>query len=266
MWKTPLLPAIEFFKAQYTNFAYAPHFHEDYAIGVVEHGIHAFYYRGEHHAITPGHVVTCQPGEIHTGQPGNDETWCFRMLYLNPDLVATVAAELGYRSSALPFLSYTAIAQQPLVEMVRMLHQQSEASDSTLSQEILAREMLERVLCHYSEIRPQLAPIHNEKAPVTRVKQHIQEHYAQDLQLEDLAAVAHFSKSYFIRAFRHHEGISPYAYLIQVRLNRARQLLQQGYPAGKVAQETGFFDQSHLTRYFKRFMGMTPGRYQQAIG
>src|SRR5438046_3019072 len=99
-WKLPQLPEVEFFKAQFTDFTYAPHFHEDYAIGVVESGIHAFYYRGENHAIAPNYVVTCQPGEMHNGHPGSDAAWRYRMMYLRPALLCQIAGELGYRSSA----------------------------------------------------------------------------------------------------------------------------------------------------------------------
>jgi AraC-like DNA-binding protein len=52
-----------------------------------------------------------------------------------------------------------------------------------------------------------------------------------------------------------------YEYLTQVRVARAKRLLSQGYAIAQVAQKTGFADQSHLTRQFKRFVGVTPGKY-----
>jgi AraC-like DNA-binding protein len=265
-WRLPQLPEIEFFKAHYSDFTYAPHFHEDYAIGVVETGIHAFYYRHENYAVTPDHVVTCQPGEVHTGHPGSDLPWRYRMLYLRPSLVSQVAAEFRYRFSSLPFLSHTAISHPDIVRAIRVLHEHSEQREPILSQEIQVREILAQVLANFSNIRLNPGLIVDEKVPIGRAKTYMQDHYADDLQLEDLAQVASLSKSYFIRAFRHHEGISPYAYLVQVRLNRAKTLLEQGLPTTTVAQETGFFDQSHFNRYFKRFLGITPGRYQQSIG
>lgn len=265
IWKNPLLPDVEFFEAHYTDFSYTPHFHEEYAIGVVERGIHAFYYRGEHYAIAPGYVVTCQPGEVHTGHPGNEDIWRFRMLYLNPALAQQIAAELGYRPAAPPFLSYTVIGHPQVVRAVRAVHLNAEHHEPTLLQEVVLREMLALVLGNYSEIRLTPQSIRDESTPIVQAKACMQERYAEDLQLSDLADIAHLSKSYFIRAFRHYEGIPPYAYLVQVRLNRAKVLLRQGLPPIEVARATGFFDQSHFTRYFKRFMGVPPGHYQQAI-
>jgi AraC-like DNA-binding protein len=266
IWQNPQLPDVEFFSAHYTDFAYAPHFHEDYALGVVEHGVHAFRYRGENHAIPAGHVVTCQPGEVHNGHPGSADVWRYRMMYFRPELVQQVAAELGYQSSALPFLSYTAIGHAQAVEAVRAVHRSAEVSEPTLSQEVLLREMLALVLGSFSEIRVSPEAIRDENAPIAAARAYIHAHYAEDIQLDQLAAVAHLSKSYFIRAFRHHMGMSPYAYLVQVRLNRAKALLRAGATPVDVALATGFYDQSHFTRYFKRFMGVSPGQYQQATG
>jgi hypothetical protein len=123
-WTRPQLSGMEFFKAEFLNFSYAPHFHEAYAIGVVETGVHAFHYRHECFAVTPNHVVTCQPGEVHDGHPGSDTPWRYRMLYLQPSLVYQIAAELGYQSTSLPFLSHTSISHPAIVQAVRNLHQQ----------------------------------------------------------------------------------------------------------------------------------------------
>jgi AraC-like DNA-binding protein len=264
-WKLPKLPHVEFFKAQFTNFSYAPHFHEAYAIGVVETGIHAFHYRHENFAITPDHVITYQPGEIHDGHPGSDSLWRYRMLYLQPSLVYQIASELGYQPACLPFLSHTSISHPLIVQAVRMLHQQSEQREPTLSLEVQLRETLALVLANFSEMPLNPRAITDEKTPIECVKHYMQAHYADDVQLDDLIQIAHLSKSYFIRAFRHHQGISPYAYLVQVRLNRAKTLLERGLSSTEVAQETGFFDQSHLNKYFKRFLGITPGSYQIAV-
>ena len=266
IWKVPQLPEIEFFKAQYSDFAYPPHFHEEYAIGIVEHGVHAFYYRGEHHAVAPGNIVTCHPGEIHTGQPGDETIWGYRVLYLHPTLVQQIAAELHYHATPLPFLNPTALTHPRMVQTLRTLHQQSEQQSLTLAQEVQVREILALMLVNFSEIKLKLDPIHDEETPITRAKEYMQEHYADDLHLDTLAKVAQLSKSYFIRAFRHHAGLAPHAYLIQIRLNRAKTLLAKGLSPIQAALDTGFYDQSHFTRSFKQFLGITPGHYQKAVG
>jgi AraC-like DNA-binding protein len=56
-------------------------------------------------------------------------------------------------------------------------------------------------------------------------------------------------------------GMTPHSYLTQVRVRHAKSLLSAGLPITQVATEAGFYDQAHLTRHFKRIVGLTPGRY-----
>ena len=67
------------------------------------------------------------------------------------------------------------------------------------------------------------------------------------------------------RVFHDEVGLPPHAYLTQVRVNRARRLLSQGWPITEVAFEVGFVDQSHLNKRFKRITGMTPGQYRKNV-
>jgi AraC-like DNA-binding protein len=60
-------------------------------------------------------------------------------------------------------------------------------------------------------------------------------------------------------------GLTPHAYLNHVRVSQAKKMLASGAPAVQVAQRCGFCDQSHFVRLFKQHLGLTPGRYQQAL-
>ena len=91
------------------------------------------------------------------------------------------------------------------------------------------------------------------------------ENYAHDLSLNDLAAAVHLSPFHVARLFKHTLGVSPHQYLIQVRVNSARSLLSAGSgerSLAEVASAVGFADQSHLTRHFKRIMGVTPKQFR----
>lgn len=67
--------------------------------------------------------------------------------------------------------------------------------------------------------------------------------------------------AHLVRAFSGVYGIAPHQYLNSRRVDRARRLLLEGRSPGDVAAATGFFDQSHLTRHFRKLVGVTPGRY-----
>ena len=92
---------------------------------------------------------------------------------------------------------------------------------------------------------------------------YIEEHYAENLTLDDLLAMTDFGKSYLLRSFTKQTGVSPYRYLQTIRLDKARKFLEQGIAPIDAAGMAGFADQSHFTHFFKEFIGLTPKQYQR---
>ena len=87
----------------------------------------------------------------------------------------------------------------------------------------------------------------------------------EDIGLTELASEFDCTPYHLVRFFKKAVGLSPHAYFVQLRLEKAKQLLIQGYSIVDAALETGFTDQSHLTRHFKTKFGVTPGTYRQQI-
>uniref|UniRef100_UPI0012E1DA04 helix-turn-helix domain-containing protein n=1 Tax=Nonomuraea sp. SBT364 TaxID=1580530 RepID=UPI0012E1DA04 len=83
--------------------------------------------------------------------------------------------------------------------------------------------------------------------------------------LRELAAAVGATPFALVRAFRLAYGLPPHAYLTQLRVRRARELLARGTPPAEAALAAGFCDQSHLSRHFRRIVGTTPGAYQRAV-
>jgi AraC-like DNA-binding protein len=101
---------------------------------------------------------------------------------------------------------------------------------------------------------------------VTQAVDFIHDNYAGGLSLSDIAAAAHLSPFHLSRIFKKATGVSPHRYLLQVRVNSARSLLAAGAGGrslAEVAAAVGFADQSHLTRHFKRMLGVTPKQMRQ---
>ncbi|WAL60267.1 helix-turn-helix transcriptional regulator [Thermocoleostomius sinensis] len=122
------------------------------------------------------------------------------------------------------------------------------------------------LLRHYCATRPKLFQSSNglSQAALTRVKDYINEHLHQVLNLSKIAAIAQLSPYHFLRLFKQRMGITPHQYILQCRLNRAKYLLQHSeLSIVEIAAQTGFCDQSHLTRSCKRIMGMTPKQLMQ---
>lgn len=99
---------------------------------------------------------------------------------------------------------------------------------------------------------------------IRAARAYIEVNCTRTVTLAELARITGFSQFHLCRIFRDATGVPPYAYLIRTRLRRARRLIAAGEPLSTVAYATGFSDQSHLTRHFKRAFGMTPGQYARA--
>ena len=91
------------------------------------------------------------------------------------------------------------------------------------------------------------------------IKDYINEHLDQNLKLDDIAAIAQMSPYHFLRLFKQSTGVTPHQYILHCRISQAKCLLQQSeLTIAEIAVRTGFCDQSHLTRYFRRMVGVTP--------
>lgn len=100
--------------------------------------------------------------------------------------------------------------------------------------------------------------------PVRRAMAYLRERLAESITLDDLATHAGFDKFHLCRAFRAQIGMPPHTYLTHLRVQRARELLAEGVRASDLAPRVGFYDQSLLTRHFRRIVGVTPARYGNA--
>lgn len=94
------------------------------------------------------------------------------------------------------------------------------------------------------------------------VRDFIHQHYHQKITLNELSQLVQMNKYTLLRAFTKQQGITPYQYLETIRLNEAKKQLEQGLPLLDISLNIGFSDQSHFTRFFKQFIGVTPKQYQ----
>ncbi|MDF5955479.1 AraC family transcriptional regulator [Pseudomonas aeruginosa] len=96
-----------------------------------------------------------------------------------------------------------------------------------------------------------------------KARDYLHAHFYQDIGLEELASACGTDRFRLNRAFKAAYGLPPYAYLVQLRLAKARQMLAVGGQPADLASALGFADQSHLGRWFRRAYGMTPAAYRR---
>lgn len=145
------------------------------------------------------------------------------------------------------------------------LHALLERPSDRLARETALSMTLSYLVNTHAASAPHPPSMRREQRAVAWVKDYLHAHYAEPVSLDQLAAIVQLHPFSLIRAFHAEMGLPPHAYLTQVRISRARHFLREGMSVAQVALETGFADQSHLTRHFKHHVGVAPGRYAHPI-
>ena len=258
-WRDPALRDLEMLHATYITYAFARHAHEGFGIAIVESGAMEFDYRGASHIAPAGSVVVTHPGEMHTGHAVLETGWTYRTLLPAIDWLQQAATELGQQ--AVPYFSSPVIHDRCLNQQLIDLHRILETSPSFLERESRFLGSMVQLIQHYGSQRPQVRAAGTENRAVQQVRDYLASHYARNISLNELANLTSLSPFRLLRAFRKQTGLPPHAYLNHVRVQQAKQLLAAGYPIIEAALATGFADQSHLHRHFKKRLGITPGQY-----
>jgi AraC-like DNA-binding protein len=252
---------IELLRATYVTHSFVPHMHETFAVGMIERGAETFHYRHEQHIAPTSSVVAVNPGEVHTGSAFTEAGWSYRMYYPDPALLQRIASDLSGRTRDVPFFPQPVISDQQLAQRLHLLHSVLENSSSLLERESLLLTTFADLIARHAEQPALSARVRVDHRAVQQVRDYLHAHLADNVSLEQLAGLTQMSTYYLLRLFQQTIGLSPHAYLMQLRITRARTLLLAGVPIAQVALDMGFADQSHFTRYFKRFLGVTPGQY-----
>jgi len=263
IWRAHDLGDLELLHARYFSYSFAKHTHEGVALGVIEAGAESFYYRGARHTATTGQVVVFNPNEAHTGEAADSQGWRFRMFYMDAGLMRKAVEDLSGKPADIPFFSAPVIDQPETAAMLRNLHILLEGESCLLERESkFLWTLAEFARCH-ADSRPSARSVGDEHSIVRTVREYLEEQYTENVSLDALVALSGISGYHLIRVFRKEIGLPPHAYLEQVRVNRGRQLLRAGVRITDAALLTGFTDQSHFNRHFKKMTGVTPGQYSK---
>ncbi len=262
MWCVPHLKQMGLLRATYSTYAYKRHFHDYYAVGVIEDGVQTFSC-GRSQFINPsGGIFIIAPGEAHDGQSATEHSFTYSVFYPQASDLQQIASQMGVKIGSVPDFKQAVIEDVGMGQALLRLHQNLRQDKLRLEQESGFIDTFARLLERYAAQRPVTHMVRRESRTVARLRQYIDEHYADDILLSDLAQHVHWSPFYLLRVFRQEVGLPPHAYLESVRIRAAQRHLEQGMPLAQIAYETGFSSQSHLTNAFKRFIGTTPGRYR----
>ena len=255
---------IETLRAHFEGHAYDPHWHDSYLVGVTEQGVQQFNCRRARHQSTPGKVFLIEPGDIHDGEAPTDDGFTYRMLYLDPQWLQRELAAVFDKAPDHGQLSFanTLATDARLAQATSLAFETLHRGELKIVRQTALDGLLERLTCHlhwrtrYGE-DPRLPRV------AQKAREYLHANAQYDIGLDQLAAATGADRFRLTRAFKAAYGIAPHAYLVQLRLAKARRMLAHGEQPAAVAMALGFADQSHLGRWFVRAYGLTPALYRK---
>ncbi|MHC3474074.1 helix-turn-helix transcriptional regulator [Streptomyces sp. 7R007] len=254
-------PHLDLLTARFDKHVYAPHAHDEFTVGVCVAGSEVIDYRGGRIRPGPGSIVVLAPGEVHTGGPGNaTDGYAYRALYADTALLTD-----GTLGDRLPHFREPLIDDPELAAAILLTHQELGARPDPLEAESRLPWLLTALARRHSTARSAADPVPGAHHITTFVRDRLADELLDPPSLADLARDLGLSRYQLLRAFRTTMGLPPYAWLAQYRVTRARRLLDTGLRPAEVASLVGFADQAHLTRWFRRVLGVTPAAYRNSV-
>ena len=256
--RLPGLANLELLHASNLTHDYPPHIHEQQCIVLVHHGSETTTVRGTAHTVLPGGIFILDPEELHSSLSIDAD---YRAFKIQAAEFRRIATEIVGFASGPPYFSSFAIDDAHVFRLLVRLYVNLEENNSLLEQESDFLSTMAMLLSRHNKKNPVLQKVYKEDRNVDRVREYLKATYRKNISLSELTLLTNLDRFYLLRVFANKVGVPPHEFQTQLRIAHARELIRKGYSISEAALETGFFDQSHLSRHFKRIVGMTPGEY-----
>jgi AraC-like DNA-binding protein len=262
-WLHPRLQGLSLLLADFTTHEFAPHYHDALLVAATEDGGSEVAAAGVPDEVHRSALLVVDPAEAHSSRMSRSARWRYRSFYLMRSALDDVAA--GLDLARFPSLRSGVLQRPDLVQRFLRLHRALEENgDELLERELLVGAFGHLVAERATADRP--ASLRgSDRVVLGRVVALMRERHAEHLTLPVLAAATGTTQFQLIDLFRAGTGMTPHAFLTQIRLGAACHHLRRSRPIAEAAVAAGFYDQSALTRHFKRAYGMTPLQYVRAI-
>jgi AraC-like DNA-binding protein len=247
---------IERIEARFHGNGFAPHRHDTYALGITVSGVQTFRYRGASRFSMPGQLIILHPDELHDGGAGTESGLSYRMIYIPPDRIANAAGGSGGR---LPFVPAPVMDDPNLRASLAYVLDDLDQEIGDMKLDCFLAEVAAGLNRHSDDRRRSASRL--DGRAVSDCRDFLTENCRRTITSGELEMIAGIDRFTLARQFRTAYGTSPHRFQVLRRLDVARRLMRKGHGLADAAFDSGFADQAHMTRHFKKTYGMTPGRW-----
>ncbi|MGL1955751.1 MAG: AraC family transcriptional regulator [Colwellia sp.] len=266
-WHSSALPNVELSIATFNKFEFERHVHLDYHIGVVSYGSQEYIHKGRSYKLYPESISTLNPDEIHNGKSINDSGYQAHVMSIPIKYMTQINKELTKKES---FFGSPLINEPSLYYAFLALHQLLVTKPNCITNLQIETTMMAFVTELFLHNDSNVVQIDSKRVCLTdsqlgQIKELFHDDISQSFQLNSLASSLNMSKFQFLRRFNKSVGMPPHAYLKRIRLEYAKKELLKGNKIAEIANQVGFFDQSHFNNAFKSAFLITPANFQRLM-
>jgi AraC-like DNA-binding protein len=262
-WTPSGIRGLSLMVADFTTHEFPPHTHAAFVVAVTESGGSEVKSRGDISQADPRSLFVFNPDEPHAGWMGRSSHWGYRSFYVAKPAMRALADDLGLQE--LPYFLRNRFTDRDLIDAFLRLHRSFEDNaDGMGSRQLMIETFTQLFARHGCGHHPVCSNAWDHRR-VGLVIDVMRARFADPLTLSDLSRPLGISSYHLIELFKRTVGLTPHSYLTQVRLSAACSLLKRGVPIAEVAAQCGFYDQSALTKHFKRCYALTPLQFAQAF-
>jgi AraC-like DNA-binding protein len=263
-----LVNGLSLLKAEFVNHRYERHFHDELVLAITESGGARINCWGKWFMAGPSDIFVSNPNDPQAATTFGP-TWKYRAFYLNRHGMDQLADILDFTS--FPRLRCGVFRSPALAEELLQVHGdifQPRPEQAVVKKfvEILRAIVQTRQGCvrPMNQTQSDRCPTPFQRTSFDKALNYLIQNRTEHCDLDSLGNHLGLSRFQLVRLFNQRVGMPPHAFLVQLRLAGACRLLRSGSSIAAAAVESGFFDQSALTRHFRRSLGVTPGQYQEA--
>lgn len=259
-----LRPSILPFELRYSNDSnacYKKHSHPEFSIGVVDSGISEYMNQNSKQEISTGSTVIINPEAVHSCNPKRGTNWSYKMLFVEPDWLIQLQTSIsGIKHNEFQPFQKNHSRCPALYQSFQSLAQILIENESSLLVEESAIAFFSTLIFNELKTSP---PRHIIPTQATHLAyQYISDNVDKNMSISEIARESGLSHFYLIHSFKKQYGITPHAYQLMMKINKAKTLLKKGNDIASIATDLGFTDQSHFHRHFKSIVAATPKQYK----
>lgn len=214
--------------------------------------------------LSTGSILIFNPYEVHTGKPVNNSPWNFLTMYI-PIGIMKKAMDSFCLPIELPIFKENIINNKVLFKKGKAVFPNLIYNQHNPKSEGLLMDFLKELIKRYAYTKIHNEPISKKFIVAKQIKEYLHTHYLEEVSTNDLSNLTGISEYGLIKSFKQYYQLPPHQYLVNLRIEKAKKLLSKKLSATEVAYQSGFFDQSHFTRHFKKIIGITPKQFANKI-